>query len=363
MPGRLRPVLAPLVELVGRGADADLRHQDVRVGPGVRATRVRAHREVGDHPDPHAGRPSRRLGCRALLVGDPLQPGVEPRPGAQPVPLGHDSCRTYAAQRPWPPTPVGSVDLRQRAPGRPVIQRLALVDAEPLERGAAVRGQRLGVDDLQGGALRPPDRVPVDEAATDAGGTQRSCQLLDPAPLRAREQRALADVLHPQVERAGEPPAHRQIGGRAHRRHGLGRVQRVDEHKTGTEIPCAPRRQVCQVTQVAVAPRLAGPQRVQLDGEPPAPAGGQRRGPVMARPRAERLVRQGAAAAAQVRRGPEPGLGRRLAHGGQHGAQGLLADLGPMAVPVPVGRRHPMGLGLTPQPVDRHTAMIPAPGG
>ena len=254
MPGRLPPVLAPLVELIGWGTHADLRHQHVRVGPGVRAARVRAHREVGDHPDPHARRPRRGLRRRPLLIGDPLQPGVEPRAGPQPGQLSHHGGRTYAPQRLWPPAPVGSVDLRQRAPGGPVIQRLALVDAEPLERGAAAGRQRLAVDDLQGGALGPPDRIPVDQAAAAAGGAQRGSQFLDAAPVGGGQLRVLGDVLHPQVERADEPPAHRQVRGRAHRRDGLGRVQRVDEHEARAELAGAPGGEFGQITQVTMAP-------------------------------------------------------------------------------------------------------------
>src|SRR5579875_3336382 len=54
MPRRQRPVLAALVELVRRGADADAGDDHVLAGPGVGAAGVRAHGEVADHADGQA---------------------------------------------------------------------------------------------------------------------------------------------------------------------------------------------------------------------------------------------------------------------------------------------------------------------
>ena len=82
----------------------------------------------------------------------------------------------------------------------------------------------------------------------------------------------LGDPLHPQVQRVLEAPGGRQVRRRLHRRHGLGRVQRIDQHEAGAVLGRRPDRQVREVDQVADAP---GPRRahaVQLGGQAPGAA-------------------------------------------------------------------------------------------
>src|SRR6202034_4622184 len=123
-----------------------------------------------------------------------------------------------------------------------------------------------------GFALRGPDRVPDDEVGGGVTDPEQGPERLDPLPGPAAQPLEFGDVLDPQVERADVPPGHREVGGRADRRPRLRGVQRVDQHKPGAEVTGTPGGQVSQVAQVAVTPRLPGPDRVKLDGEPPGPA-------------------------------------------------------------------------------------------
>ncbi len=149
---------------------------------------------------------------------------MEPGSLAEPLPFLRHRCGTDVPQLIRPRPPVGPVDLRQGAPDRPVVQGTALGYAEPFQSGPAAGWQRDLVDDLQGGPLRRPDRVPVDETVAGVPGAQRGSQVLDVLALTGRQERVLGYVLDPQVQRADEPPAHRLVWGRADRWHRLGRV-------------------------------------------------------------------------------------------------------------------------------------------
>ena len=276
IPRRLPPVLAELVEPVRRRPHADPVNDLVPVGPRVRAAGVRADGQVMDEADGHSGRPRGLLRRCQLLVGEPLQPGVEARGRAQRAALTAFFAETDIPCLIGPAAPVRPVQLGQRAPGGPVLQVDALPLTEAPVSGPPAIAQRDLVDDLQGGPLGGPDRVPVDQLAGGVAGPQRRGQFVDVLALVAGQLLVLRDVLDPQVERAGEPPGHRQVGRRADRRQRLGRVQRVDQHESGAEVTGAPGGQVGQVTQVAMAPGGAGAERVQLDGEAPGPGGRSR---------------------------------------------------------------------------------------
>ena len=76
-PRRLRPVLAELVELVGRCARGDAECQHVLQRPRVGSVRVDPHREVVHDPQPHARSHRRRLRRGQLIVELPLQPPMK----------------------------------------------------------------------------------------------------------------------------------------------------------------------------------------------------------------------------------------------------------------------------------------------
>ena len=91
VPRRLRPVLPALVELVRRRAHRQAADQQVLVRPGIRPAGVRPHGQVRDDPRLHARGERGPLRGGQLLVGVPLQPGVEIR-GIRPGPSGRPSA-------------------------------------------------------------------------------------------------------------------------------------------------------------------------------------------------------------------------------------------------------------------------------
>jgi len=167
-PRRLRPVLALLVEPVRRRADRHALGKHVRHGPDVGSVRVHAHREVVHDADPHTGSPRRSLGALELLVHDPLQPAVEVHAlgefGAQP---GHErGGAVLGLLGPF----LTRVVLGEGAPQREVLEPLALVGSEPVERAPAGPAARRREDHLEGGLLGLPDGVAVDRAGVAVGG-------------------------------------------------------------------------------------------------------------------------------------------------------------------------------------------------
>src|ERR1019366_2601887 len=149
--------------------------------------------------------------------------------------------------------------------------------AVPLVWGQPPAGQRYLADDLQGGPFGGPYCIPVDEVAAGVARAQRSRQLLDPSPVARGQLAVLGDVLDPQVERTAEPSGNRQVRRWADGGQRLGRVQRVNQHEFCPEVTCAPGRQIREIPQVTVTPGGARPERVELDRETPALAGGDTR--------------------------------------------------------------------------------------
>ena len=163
MPGRQCPVLASLVELVRRGADADAGDDHVLPGPGVASAGMRADGQVAEDADGHPGPPGRSLRGIGLLRGQPLEPDVEVHlPGKLPPQRGH-LRRARVGEPGGPGPPVRAVHLRDRAPGRPVPDGLPVAFPEGVELRPAGGAQPRRVDDLQRRPLGRPDRVPVDQ--------------------------------------------------------------------------------------------------------------------------------------------------------------------------------------------------------
>ena len=351
VPRWLSPVLPELVEPVRRRPDAHPRDDLVLVGPGIRAARMRADGQVTDDAGGHAPGQRRPLRRGQLVVGQPLQPGVKVSGGAQLPGCGHFSGCPQIPCLIGPASPVGPVDLRQRAPGRPVLQVAALPLAEIPEAGAPRAAQRNLVDDLQGSPLGDPDLVPLDKVAGGVAGPQRPGELVDVLALLLGELLILGDVLDPQVKRAGESSGHRKVRGRADRGQRLGRVQRVNQHEAGAQVAGAPGGKLGEVAQVAMAPGGTGAQRVQLDGESPRTGrrgrGGDASGACAGRGRAGRGGRAGGT-----------GRGGRVAEGGQDRHQGFRAHRDFLAAPVPVAMRDSGRLGLPDQLRVRHRSMI-----
>ena len=348
VPGLGAPVLAQLVELVRRRAHGNPGHVQLPLGPDIGPGRAGPDGQVLDDADAHAGFERRGLGRGQLPAGQPLQPGVEVRLPAHPAELGRHHVRAGAGQYRGPFPPVRAACLGQHAPGGPVTQLVPGLLAVPvvvrLPRGA----QRYLVQDLERGPLGRPHRVPVDQLPGLAGGPERLGQRGEVAALALVQRRVLRDVLDPQVQRADELPAHRQVWRRADRRDRLGGVQRVDQHEPGPELARAQGGQVSQVAKIAVPPGRGRPDRVELDGQAPGPLGRRRRDSV----RPGRLLGPGGGAAGgRVPERGEDGFDRGRRHGD------LAATRGP------VRRGHSAVVGGTHQFRRIHGPHRSRPGG
>ena len=260
---------------------------------------------------------------------------MEPDPVGQCPPERGDLGRARVGQRRGPGPPVGTVDLGDGAPCRPVLDVAAVAGQERVELCPAARSQRHRADQLERGQLSGPDRVPVDERRGAARGLQRGSQRLRPGPVRGTQPPIFRDVLDPQVERADLVAAHRQVRRRAHRRPRLGRVQRVDQHEVRAQVAAAPGGEVGQVVQVAVAPRGARANRVQLHGEAPGPAG-RPGGPGAEGGWGERFPPRSGGIRGVAPRG-------NTAERREDRGQRLVRHLHEPAMPVLVGNRHPVG--------------------
>ena len=227
----------------------------------------------------------RAAACAALdLRGDePLHPGVELGLRGE-VAAPYLRFRRPRVAQPRRPGPVvGPVDLGERAPGGPVVQRAPVPGAELRERRLPLVGERHLPQHFQRLALGRPDRVPVDQPGRPRRVAKRLGEPGKPHPFGITELVVLRDVLDAEVERRHPAAAHRQVGRRADRGERLGGVQRVDQHEPGAQLAGRPGGQVGEVPQVTVAPGAAGAQRVELHGEPPRPLRRARARPPRAR--------------------------------------------------------------------------------
>ena len=247
-----------------------------------------------------------------LTLHQPLQPGEEPHGvGLLGGERGHVRA-VRAGVRGGPPAPVRARSGR-RARSRCANCRTSSAFAYQVTNSGSSRRSR--ADLLQGGALEPPHLVAVDPAV-----------VVEAAPGLGQRRQRRADVgraghvLDPQVDRVREAPR----GGRVRAgllRHGRRhRVQGVDEDEVGAQVLAGPPGQATQVAEVAHAPALARPRRVQLRGPAPAAAGGEATPPGADDDRAFPLLTR-----------------QRVVTQGQVGRQRLV-DLDPGAV---LERQHP----------------------
>ena len=241
--------------------------------PDVGALGVHADRQVVDDAEPHPGLDGLPLGRRELLVEAPLQPHVERDPlGQLRAQLGHDRDRGSSAcsgQRAIG-SPYRSDSAHQVAKStqalRPRARRTPRARPAGPASGAGRRrsqGRLLGLPDARPGRARRASRLSPRIASADHSSDR---------PVRGGHVGDLGDVLDPQVHRVDEPSGDRQVRRRLHRRDGLGRVQRVDQHEVGAVGAGAPGGQLAQVGEVTEPPRTLRPHRVQLGHEPPTTA-------------------------------------------------------------------------------------------
>ena len=134
-PGRQPPVLALLVEQVGRGADRGRQRERVLQRPRVRATGVDPHREVVDHPDGHGVAETGQL-----LVHQQLHPAPEGDPVGQLDGGLRDGRRLGAPERLRPRLPRHPVHLGEGAEDGVLLQREPLLDAPGGKRLGPVQG-------------------------------------------------------------------------------------------------------------------------------------------------------------------------------------------------------------------------------
>ena len=162
---------------------------------------------------------------------------------------------------------VGAVHLRDRRPGRVVVEAAALAAPVALE-GQVASGRRGHREDLaQRLALGRPGGVAVDPVGDRVAGLL--VQRMQRGPVGRREPGVLGDPLGPQVQGVAEAARRGQVRRRLHRRGRLRGVQRVDEHVVGAVLDGGPDAEVGQVGEVTGAPRARGPDAVQLGGQPP----------------------------------------------------------------------------------------------
>ena len=144
-------------------------------------------------------------------------------------------------------------------------------------------------------------------------------------------------------------------------------MQRVDQDEAGAEAGRAPGREIGQIAQVAVPPRVPGAQRVQLDGESPGTAGRRRSGAAscagITRPDHADLT----SLARDTSRTGRTGRTNRvactgriggIAEGGEDCRDGFIAHRDFLAAPVPVVMRNSGRLGPPDQLRVRHWSMI-----
>ena len=144
--------------------------------------------------------------------------------------------------------------LGERAPGGEIAKRAPFgLDEAPVCGLAAGAAHNL-VDQLKGCAFRSPEGVAVEEVIREVLRRRHNSELVDPRSLGRAEVAVLRDRLDPEIERAGEPAARRQIRRWLDRRYRLGRMQGVDNDEAGIQRPPRPGSEVGQVDEVPDAP-------------------------------------------------------------------------------------------------------------
>ena len=252
VPRRLRPVLALLRVLVRRRPHRGVGHQHLVQRRCVGATRVDAHRQVRHDAQPHPGRHRALLRHAALLVGDELQPHVEP----------HQLLRVLA--RVLRRAVVFRLACLRRAPLGELAQPLALNLAEQLEvpRARLVRRRKVK-QRAQRRQLRGENPVALQGVCGVVHRLQLRSKLLDVLPVPLVQQPILRHLLHRDVDRVDKPAGGGKVRRVLDRRDGFGGVYRVDQkvvralgrHRFGDRA---------EVVEVADAPGVQRAHRVQL---------------------------------------------------------------------------------------------------
>ncbi len=270
-PRRLGPILAGLVEGVGGSAHRDARSEDVLQPPAVGAVRMDADGKIVHDAEHHPGPYGCPLRAGQLLVQRPLQPLVKVHQVGVRRPERLDGRRARVGQLGRPRPPVGTVRLRDGAPGGEVGEAVALAPhVRPVRRLSAAAAGHV-VNQQQRRAFGRPDGVTVDAVDIAEGRLDVGSNPVDSVAIGRIEIRILRYELDPEVHRIGEPPAGGQVRRRFHRRDGLGGVQRIDQYESGAVLGGRPGCQVGEVAYIADAPGPARPHAVQLGREPPGP--------------------------------------------------------------------------------------------
>ena len=297
VPGRLRPVLAELVELVRRGADGDARGRARRAAPrsrrprGARRPRGRGRRRLTSRrPWPPAARGraagpaataassgrSTRSSCSA--ANSATAAGLGGLQGRRPVLAGQcrapRRCAHQVANRSRPGPSRDSPRRSNSGPGAAASKSSA--SAARLDSQTVSRSR-------PSSALSSRAATPIRSIWARSGSAQRG---------------VLVGVLDPEVRRVGEAPRRREVRRRLDRRDRLGRVQRVDQHEVGA-LAGGPARQR--------APGRRGRRGPTNRPSAPGTAASSRPRPGRARAPPAAAARAGETSRVAVARGPSSG--------------------------------------------------------
>ena len=214
-PGRLRPVLAELVELVRGRARGDAEREHILQRPCVGAVRVHPDGEVVHDAELHARPDGRRLRRGQLVIELPLQPAVKIDDVGVLFGEGGDPRAGRVRERVGPFVPVGPVLLGQRTPDGEVVKAAALSIPVRRVRQLPPGGTRRGVHAFQRGALDLPCHVTVDELGAQCSVAKLDPRLADAAAMTHVGE--LGDRLHAQIEGVHVTSRRRQVWRRLHR--------------------------------------------------------------------------------------------------------------------------------------------------
>ena len=262
VPGRLRPVLALLVVLVGGGADGRAAREHVLQRPGVRADLLDADGEVVHDPDPHPGLARGGLGGGHLLVQPPLHADVELDPLGELCPCLLQDRLVEMLQHGLPGR--AAHRLRDRGPQGEVLEPLPLPRPVGVQQRGPARRQRHREQLLERLELRRQHGIALEPVPARVAVRDRAAQQLDLLPGDLGEGAVLGHLLDAQVQRGGEAPGDREIGGGLHGRGRIGGVQRVHQQEVRAVADAGDRGEVAHVGEIADAPRPLGADRVQL---------------------------------------------------------------------------------------------------
>ncbi len=258
------PILAAVVERVGRRPHATPDREFVLIAPRVGATRLEADGEIAHEPDSNAP------GREQLALDVPLAPLVEPHPAGVGRRKGSDRRVAGMAQLDRPLGEVATVHVGEHAEQREAMEA-PLACLAPCIEGVAAGRFEVGKEHLEGRAFHGEHRVAIEpvrrvQLAADAGqGLERIAEAI-----------GSGDVSDAQEVDVAPHATRREVGARllgGHRNIG---VKGIGEHDAGAESG-RPAGQLSQIAEVADSPTGRRTQGVQL--RRPAPGAGDRRAP------------------------------------------------------------------------------------